>query len=333
MLFAVIILFALNILFFILLKKALRINLYNNQIRQYEEIEKELESLLEKENNVNRVCEELRDKLERNIGIYEMTKQIYKFLDEDLLFSNFKEVLANFLDFKECQFIKKESPIIKNYDKVIRLKANSEELGFLAIKAKFSMEEEEIFYSILEQFNLALKRAKLYQKMEVLSISDFLTGLYNRRYFLERLKEELNRAIKFNLNFSLIMMDVDNFKIYNDNFGHLVGDYILKEIAKVIKSKTRHIDLACRYGGDEFCILLPQTDREGGYFASERIRKSLETKRMKVYDEEFFVTVSMGITSFPEDAENEVEIIEKADIALYNAKRLGKNKTVIYKKD
>ena len=122
------------------------------------------------------------------------------------------------------------------------------------------------------------------------------------------------------------MIDIDDFKNYNDKFGHLVGDAIIKTIASEIKSNIREIDLLGRFGGEEFLCIFPETTKEGANFAAERIRKAIEAKEIQAYDEVLKATVSVGASTFPSDALNPTELIDKADWALYRAKKMGKNR-------
>ena len=126
------------------------------------------------------------------------------------------------------------------------------------------------------------------------------------------------------------MLDIDHFKEYNDKYGHLVGDAILKEVAGTIKESIRQVDSVGRYGGEEFLIILTETDKNGARFAAERIRQAVESKRIKVYDEDLKATVSIGIATFPEDAEETQALIEKADKSLYRAKQTGRNRICVH---
>lgn len=175
------------------------------------------------------------------------------------------------------------------------------------------------------QFSLEIKKVLLYEMVEELAITDSLTGLYVRRYFFERFDEELNRSARYKFKFACLMMDIDDFKKCNDTYGHLVGDVVLKEIAAIIKQNTREIDLAGRYGGEEFSLILPETERDGAYLVAERIRKKVEENVFKAYDEKLKITISIGVAFYPKDSNTAEELIEKADEALYKAKRSGKN--------
>ncbi|MCM8799497.1 MAG: GGDEF domain-containing protein [Candidatus Omnitrophica bacterium] len=293
-------------------------------------IQRELTAKLDK---MNKDIEILKYDLNSHIQLYEVTKDISKYLNEEDIFNIFKDKLNKFIVYRECLFIKKQTLDleISEDDFIFKLNINDKILGYLVLKGCKSSIDKEKFSILAEQFLLTLKRAKLYQQVQELSIIDSLTGLFNRRYFLERLEEEIERTKKFSLYLSFLMLDIDNFKYYNDNFGHLVGDAILKNTSSVIKENTRHIDLVARYGGEEFAILLPETTKTGAYFAAERIRKNLEKQTIRAYDEELNITVSIGVASLPEDATTSLELIERSDKALYKAKRFGKNRVCIYK--
>ena len=165
--------------------------------------------------------------------------------------------------------------------------------------------------------------------MEKLSIIDGLTHTFLRRYFLVRFREELSRSEEWGLNLSIIMVDLDRFKDINDSFGHLAGDVVLREVADILKKNVREIDLVARFGGEEFCILLPETDSAGAYAVAERIRKAVNDYIIKAYDESIKITISMGISSFPRDSRVMEDLIESADRALYRAKREGRNRACV----
>lgn len=196
-----------------------------------------------------------------------------------------------------------------------------------------AFKEEEVFaLSLLaNQAALAIKEAQLHEKIEKLAITDSLTGLYNHRFFYERLKEEIKRSRRYRLNFSVIMIDLDDFKLFNDRFGHLAGDYILREVSQKIKSSIRDTDFPARYGGEEFAIILPQTNTKEAGQVAERIRKRTENLILK--DGELFLgqlTLSAGISTYPYHGTSETELIGAADKALYLAKKKGKNQIVVF---
>lgn len=175
------------------------------------------------------------------------------------------------------------------------------------------------------QFSLEIKKVLLYEEVEELAITDGLTGLYVRRYFFERLDEEAARSKRYKLKFAFLMFDIDDFKNCNDTHGHLVGDVVLKEVARIIKQSVREIDLVARYGGEEFSVVLTETEKDSAKLVAERIRKRIEGNLFKAYDEQSNLTVSIGLSAYPDDSDKIKELVEKADKVLYQAKAAGKN--------
>lgn len=160
------------------------------------------------------------------------------------------------------------------------------------------------------------------------AIGDALTGLYNYAYFKHFLDFEIKRSFRQNYNVALMMIDIDDFKIYNDTLGHLAGDLVLRELGRIIKTYIREVDLAARYGGEEFAVILPYTENEKNNTAvAERIQSAIAAVKLPMGAENIKrVTVSIGIAYCPYDAGNSDDLIEKADMMLYHAKRTGKNK-------
>jgi diguanylate cyclase (GGDEF)-like protein len=182
------------------------------------------------------------------------------------------------------------------------------------------------------QFALEIKKVLLYEMVERLAITDSLTGLYVRRHFYERMNEEMKRSRRYQLNFAFLMLDIDNFKRCNDTYGHLVGDVILKDIARIIRENIREIDVVARYGGEEMSLLLPETNEETARVVAERLRSKIEEHVFKAYDEKIKLTVSIGLSIYPKDSIDARSLIDKADEALYRAKKSGKNVVCEYKK-
>jgi diguanylate cyclase (GGDEF)-like protein len=172
----------------------------------------------------------------------------------------------------------------------------------------------------------------LLRQTRELSISDGLTGLYNQMHFFELLDLETKKSLRYNLSFSLIIFDVDHFKNFNDSNGHLRGSETLKDIAAVMKNKFRSTDLLAKYGGDEFVIILPQTDKIGAYLAAERLREGVEKQVFPGAETQpqKKITISLGLASYPEHGLTDEEILNHADKSLYFAKESGRNRTIIY---
>jgi two-component system, cell cycle response regulator len=166
-----------------------------------------------------------------------------------------------------------------------------------------------------------------YQAAVNSSIIDWLTGLYNHGYLKKFLDLELRKSTRQNYPVSLIMVDIDNFKNYNDSHGHTVGDAILKELANLIKRSVRDVDLVARYGGDEFAVVLPYSDRQGGVMTAQRIDRAIKTHEFvrKSAAPPPRITVSMGVASYPSDAARVEELIHRSDLRLYAAKQSGKD--------
>jgi diguanylate cyclase (GGDEF)-like protein len=143
---------------------------------------------------------------------------------------------------------------------------------------------------------------------------------------MERYMEEFARAEKFNLHLSFLMVDIDHFKKINDIYGHLIGDVILKEIAKILRENIREIDFVARFGGEEFSIILPETDKAGAIMVGERIRSKVVAQRFRAFDEVLNASVSVGVASYPQNTLYSDVLIEIADKALYKAKVEGRNR-------
>ena len=202
----------------------------------------------------------------------------------------------------------------------------------VVIVENLKSEDFEKFTIVIGQFALEMRKVKLYQLVEKLSTIDGLTKLLLRRNFMEALDKELKRAYENKLKVASLMIDIDHFKRYNDNYGHLAGDRVLARIAGIIRDNTRKIDLISRYGGEEFAVALLEADKEGAIVVAERIRKEVEEEIFKVDSEKTHATVSIGISFFPDDTKDLMKLIDYSDKALYEAKRRGRNNICIYGK-
>ncbi len=171
-----------------------------------------------------------------------------------------------------------------------------------------------------------------FRQLEEMSVTDPLTSLYNRRFLESRFNEEINRGSRLNQAFTVMMVDLDFFKTYNDLCGHIAGDKALAITSKLLRKSAREMDTVARYGGEEFCILLPSTSKKESIFVAERIRRAIENHAFPGETKLplKMLTTSIGIASFPEDGEHPEELIHAADIALYQAKKLGRNRITLY---
>lgn len=196
----------------------------------------------------------------------------------------------------------------------------------------YSEDEARLFTAVASQIAVAIENARLYEETRKLAITDGLTDLYTPRSFHQSLQIELDRAKRYGNTLSLMMADVDHFKAHNDEFGHPSGDEVLKLIAKILKKHCRSTDIVARYGGEEFAAILINSGIEESRIVAERIRAEIadqnfygNNKRPEVHK-----TISIGLAVFPTDAEDKRDLIQKADEALYAAKKSGRNKVCIY---
>lgn len=208
---------------------------------------------------------------------------------------------------------------------VIPLKARELVIGVLClyVPAGFDMDERniELLKSVANQTGIALDNARMYEETKKSSLHDPLTGIPNRRMMNTFLETNCAKAKKGGKPFSVIMLDVDHFKKYNDTMGHTAGDRILIEVAKLLTDAVRGADLAARYGGEEFIIILTETDLTGAGIVAEKIRRSVEAKTE--------VTISLGVSCYSNEVKDGKELIKKADSALYEAKNSGRNRVVV----
>ncbi|MBU1627905.1 diguanylate cyclase [bacterium] len=213
---------------------------------------------------------------------------------------------------------------------------NDEILGILNLNDKldakeFTQEDFIIALTFAEHLSLAIANAKLFEKTMELSIRDGLTGLFNRRFFQDKLKEEIERTNRYKAPLSLIFADIDNFKNFNDQYGHQAGDFILQEISLIIQENSREIDTAARYGGEEIVLLLPQTPIQSARILADRIINKIRNFSLVYNDTHLRITISIGIAEYEVGIAQE-EFVTRADSVLKEAKITGKDKIVEWMK-
>ena len=180
----------------------------------------------------------------------------------------------------------------------------------------------------MSQAAISLENAKLFE----LATTDGLTKLYVNRYFQLLLDQELQRFERQQRPLSLIMLDIDNFKRFNDTYGHQLGDEVLRYVARTIKNNTREIDFVARYGGEEFVVVMPETDTTGAMVVAEKICAAVAAVTIPHGEEKLHVTISLGVASLPRHASDKEALIHAADDALYESKRFGKNRVSLFEK-
>jgi diguanylate cyclase (GGDEF)-like protein len=199
--------------------------------------------------------------------------------------------------------------------------------GVLSVQSRrpaaYDAHQLSVLYTIGQQAAVAVENARHFEMATV----DSVTGLYLRDYFFLRLEEEHGRACRYGLSFSILMTDLDGFKEVNDRYGYVVGDRFLRGVGDAVRGCLRAEDLACRYGGDEFCILLPETCPRGARIIAERVRGAIGKLAVDVEGLSVATTMSIGFAAFPDHEKSDLRsVIRKADHALYAAKRGGRDR-------
>lgn len=217
---------------------------------------------------------------------------------------------------------------------IVPIKLRDQLIGFIILSEKkggevYSQDEMDLLFTLMNNAAVVIENAKLYEDAKYEAITDGLTKLHNHRYFQETLSRCINE--KTYEVFSVAMIDVDLFKLYNDLYGHSAGDRALIKIAEVIRKSTRPEDIIARYGGEEFAVIFPNIQGAASLKAIESIRRSVESCFSSV-DMNEFLTISLGVASYPKDGTSSEEILDKADSAMYAAKRSGRNQSVLYSK-
>jgi diguanylate cyclase (GGDEF)-like protein len=205
-----------------------------------------------------------------------------------------------------------------------------EKLGVLALDNAsldaFDLGDVQPLESVADICAAAIANARHFERTQQLAYLDGLTGIFNRRFFEMRIREELERAQRYNTNLAVVMLDIDYFKKLNDEFGHLLGDEVLRQVSTIFQQHLRKGDVVCRYGGEEFALLLPQTSGENAYEVAEKLRRTVETYHFPGVPRP--VTISAGVAAFPACGKTRDEVVSAADAALYHAKLSGRNRVI-----
>jgi diguanylate cyclase (GGDEF)-like protein len=215
------------------------------------------------------------------------------------------------------------------------LTVEGEILGCISLNSDqpnaFDAQDLQFLSVIGYQMAATLKHFQRFSSIKNIAIYDTLTGLFNRRYFDERLGSETQKSFYSGTPISLVMVDIDHFKKVNDTFGHTEGDQVLCKISSLLKNSIRKKDTVARYGGEEFILILPEAGLEAAFVISERIRRVVENTSFEIGQAQVHLTISMGISNFPNHrAKSKDELVKMADQALYDAKRGGRNKVCIF---
>ena len=288
----------------------------------------EREAALEKEQESQRtVLRERETAIQEMISMYQLSKQFLATLDEEEGLRITREFLGKTIPSLGEADLDQHTAAIRD---LMRQGEVSTERLIQAIPLRGTSYTDRERWSILSnQLALGLQRISLYQQIQESATHDGLTGLIVRRHLRERLAGEVEGALRRGGSMVFLMVDLDRFKAVNDTYGHLVGDVVLREVARLIRASVREIDLVGRYGGEEFAVALPDADEQVGLHIAERIRTAVQNASIRAYDEEIHITVSVGLALFPRHAATAEQLVDQADRAMYCAKGLGRNRTVM----
>ena len=254
-----------------------------------------------------------------------------------------KALLVNDIEKDERVAIKNRPRFKTKSFLCLPLKSDEQFVGVLNLADKsdgtsFTATDMQQLSALIDHAAKMIDRTAILERaghLEKLSITDPLTGLYNRRLLENRLEEEISRSQRQDQKFSVIMADLDHFKVYNDVLGHLSGDKALKKVAELMRSTAREMDVVTRYGGEEFCLVLPGAGKQESLFVAERLRRAIEAANFpgESHLPQGRLTISLGISAFPDDGNTPELLLHAADLALYRAKHNGRNRLVLYQSD
>jgi diguanylate cyclase (GGDEF)-like protein len=251
------------------------------------------------------------------------------FLERDeynqISFAYFRE------NFSDAQVVNELAAI--QPDMLLPLRTDKGVNGLILLPGKpdgqgYSLLDVQYITQIVRFASIAIENANLYWQ----ATTDRMTKLFSHHYFQQNLEEEIGRAHRYAATFCLIMLDIDHFKKFNDTYGHLQGDLIIKDIARILRGSVRSIDFTARYGGEEFAIILPEVKAQGAAVVAERIRRSIEEHPFSGEEGPLHVTVSIGVAEFkPSRMRSASQLIAEADKALYQSKEMGRNRVTVLK--
>jgi len=289
-------------------------------------LRRQLDKLTEVRRDADAELAVMGARLSQTIRIYEAARDVCATLEEQEIWERFCNNLKKIASFSDCVLTDEQhgASAVSFQETVFALGDKEGGLGSIRIRG-MGVQDYPHALILVRQFARGLRRARLYRAVQELAVTDSLTGTATRRYAAERIDEEVTRARAHQLSLTYMMIDIDDFKTVNDMYGHLVGDFILCEVARRIRQEIREVDMIGRYGGEEFMVLAPQTGREGAQILAERMRRRVAEEAVRAYDETVQVSISVGVAIFPQDADSAQALIESADKALYAAKAAGKN--------
>ncbi|MFH1414808.1 MAG: sensor domain-containing diguanylate cyclase [Elusimicrobiota bacterium] len=332
---------------------------YGKQNLEIENKEKNLGELITEEEKFSQMIPILKEMRARYVKMAEFSFKLSTSFNDSRLYSFVLEYVRKFFPGKKMSLLtipedqydkwvheKKAPLLIENTFKDYRFKKrfgasikslivcplfqNNEVVGTIKLESKsspFSHSDLRLLNVATTLSSIALEKARLFRRTQELAITDDLTGLYTHIYFKERLEEEVKRAARYNENFILLMLDIDNFKHFNDTYGHQTGDIVLKNVSDTIQQIVRETDVVGRYGGEEIAVILHNISKQKAKDIAERIRISVGAIEFVFDYRKVSVTVTVGAASFPENPTAEV-LIMRADEALYTGKKKGKNRVI-----
>ncbi len=331
-------------------------------VRHIEDLVLQKSTLQERVTKVGKQAEEYQKQLNRYNNLFRIVQEINENVELNKIIKEFYIKIVNYFGQEKISYLalvvykKKDTINIIDYP-TNRKDITSSIKNYLIEKTNFDYSETSsnlLFYDLysnknnymvvieyfkdeeicselnffLSETKIGFVRSILFSEVENLARIDGLTELYLRRFFISRLNEELLRAIRYNTKFSLIMLDIDFFKKINDTYGHIAGDFVLKRLAKVIKDIVADQGLCCRWGGEEFLIFIPYQSQDSVKNLSEELRQKIEVMNFIYENKIIKLTISCGISFFPEEAKDITNLIEIADKKLYQAKQSGRNKVI-----